>query len=213
MDEFYTPARLPGWIIASIFLVIGLIYATGGTSTSLRFLGFALLCVAVAIGWWLLFLRSRDRQAFEQARSLRERQEEERQHARVLHAQDLGRILVQSGTEFEATVRDVLNAQGYDLVRVGRAGDRGLDLEGRDPSGQPVIVQCKRYGPDNKVNSPAVQSFIGAIVNHGATSGIFVATSTFTRDAQRLVEQSRVPVQLIDGRAFTAMARDTSMRV
>ncbi len=125
----------------------------------------------------------------------------------------MGRILMQSGTEFEATVRDVLNAQGYALEVVGRAGDRGVDLQGYDPDGFPVIVQCKRYGPDSKVSSPAVQSFLGAIVNHGASSGIFVATSSFTRDAQRLAAEARVPIRLIDGVGFTALARQSSQRV
>lgn len=202
IEESSFPSRRKRWIIASILIVIGLLYLFTGTDSATRLFGFAALCFGSAIVWWILTLRSRDRDRVEQL-----------QRTRILDAQDLGRILVQSGAEFEASVLNVLNAHGYSLEGVGRAGDRGVDLQGYDLAGSPVIVQCKRYGPDNKVSSPAVQSFIGAIVNHGATSGIFVATSSFTRDARLLAQQSRVPVQLIDGATFTAMARDASQRL
>lgn len=81
-----------------------------------------------------------------------------------------------------------------------------MDLTGTDAAGSKVIVQCKRYGPDNKVGSPAVQSFIGTVVIQRASQGIFVTTSTYTRQARELEASSHVPVALIDGAELTRMA-------
>lgn len=131
---------------------------------------------------------------------------------RVEAAQHIGTLLTGSGQDFEFAVSEVLRAYGYDVEQVGRAGDKGVDLIGTDANGATVIVQCKRYGPDNKVGSPVIQSFMGAVVNHDAERGIFVTTSGYTRQARGLADSSRVNIELIDGEQFTRLARDAAMR-
>ncbi len=154
--------------------------------------------------------RERVRRAEAERERVRAQKAAEAERERVRHAEDLGRLLVGSGADFEQSVGSVLASQGYSLDRTGGAGDRGVDLRGTAPDGSLVIVQCKRYGPDNKVASRSVQSFIGAIVIEGAAAGIFVTTSAFTGEALLLAKQSRVPVCLIDGPTFTAMARSAA---
>jgi len=54
--------------------------------------------------------------------------------------------------------------------------------------------------PDNTVGRPTVQAFTGSFVGFGATKGVFVTTSVFSREAIEFA--SRIPqrVILIDGK-------------
>lgn len=184
--------RMAAIVVALVLLVVVL----SVVAQHLVAVGLGLIAAGLVV---ILYSRWRNRRYSQAEAAARQ--------AQVEHAQHLGQLLVGSGAEFEQAVHSVFAAQGYQLEMVGKAGDRGVDLRGVDPGGWPVIIQCKRYGPDNKVSSPAIQGFMGAVVNHGASSGIFITTSTFTRDARRYAEESRVPIWLLDGAAFTAMAR------
>lgn len=183
--------------LVAILVVFAVVVYVFQTTPGLGLLIFAVLPIIVLLG--MVWFRGRGRRAAE-----REAAEHARQ--RIETARHIGPLLTGSGPEFELAVADVLRAYGYDLQRVGGAGDRGVDLVGTDADGWKVVVQCKRYGPDNKVGSPAVQSFMGTIFNQDAEQGIFVTTSTYTRQARELVASSRADVLLIDGRQFTQMA-------
>ena len=53
-----------------------------------------------------------------------------------------------------------------------------------------MVVQCKRYAPDNLVGSPVIQSFIGMVkIHHKADLGIFVTTSGYTLPAMNLAKE------------------------
>lgn len=133
---------------------------------------------------------------------------------RVQQAQHLGVLLTVSGAEFEGIVADLFRALGYDNVeRIGGSGDLGIDLTATDPDGLIVIIQCKRYGRGQKVGSPAIQSLMGAVVNHGADRGIFVTTSSFTTPARQHAETARISISLIDGDAITRLAVQASADV
>lgn len=120
-------------------------------------------------------------------------------------------LLALSPGDFELAIGELFRSLGYQQLRqVGGAGDLGVDLEGFDPDGRPVIVQCKRYGLRNRIGSPAIQSFLGMIVHHGAERGIFVTTSGYTEPAMSLARNAAVPITLIDGAEIirlTAYAR------
>lgn len=194
--------RAIAWLIACVALFAGVVYVFQA-APGLGLLLFIVLPVTVmlGIGWF----RGRARRA-----ALRQAAEQAR--LRVETARHIGLLLTGSGLEFELAVADVLRAYGYDLRRMGGAGDRGVDLVGTDAEGWKVVVQCKRYGPDNKVGSPAVQSFMGTVFNQDAEQGIFVTTSTYTRQARELVASSRADVRLIDGTALTQMAAEAATR-
>jgi len=130
-----------------------------------------------------------------------------RRQARLREMRSLRGLLAMSPAEFEFAVGDLFRARGYeDIHRVGGSGDLGVDLIGRDPDGLAVIVQCKRYGRDNRVGSPAIQSFIGMAVHHRAEHGIVVTTSSYTLPATRLAADAPLPITLIDGVALVRLA-------
>lgn len=184
------------WLVVLVVLFVAVLVVFQSAPGVGLFL-FVVLPVAVLV--CVVWFRRRAHKAVE-------RDAAELARARVGTACHIGALLTGSGPDFELAVADVLRAYGYDLRRVGGSGDRGVDLTGTDAGGRKVIVQCKRYGPDNKVGSPAVQSFIGTVVNQGADRGIFVTTSTYTRQAHEQAISSRIAVFLVDGAQFTKMA-------
>jgi restriction system protein len=62
-----------------------------------------------------------------------------------------------------------------------------------------VYVQAKRYGPGTSVGRPDVQGFVGSLVGLGATKGVFVTTSSFSRQALDFVQHLSQRIILIDG--------------
>lgn len=120
----------------------------------------------------------------------------------------LQRILKLSPTEFEVFTGDILRALGYsDVRRVGGAGDMGVDVTATSPDGQRTVVQCKRYAPDRPVGSQPIQNFIGMMnVVHHADAGIFVTTSSFSKQAHELARRYKDRIQLIEGRYLLQLA-------
>jgi restriction system protein len=105
---------------------------------------------------------------------------------------------------FEQVVLDLLHTMGYgtdrsDLQRVGGSGDGGIDgIISLDRLGlEKVYVQAKRW--KNTVGSPEIQGFMGALQLQGAAKGIFLTTSSFTRDAREAAVRARGSIVLVDG--------------
>jgi len=129
-------------------------------------------------------------------------------------ADDLLHRLLQEPPElFEKAVVDVLVAMGYGRGRdgagqvLGRAGDGGIDgIINEDALGlDAVYVQAKRYAPENTVGRPAIQQFVGSLTGEGASKGVFVTTSAFSRDASDYAARVQQRVILIDGRRFARL--------
>ncbi|MCH7489586.1 MAG: restriction endonuclease [Gemmatimonadetes bacterium] len=125
-----------------------------------------LLAVAVRLVWW--FVR--------------------RGRRRIRHLEDL---LALTPAQFEEAIAALFRRMGYRSVeRTGKAGDLAADIRCTDKAGRSLVVQCKRYAPENRVGSRDIQTFIGmATVHHKAEQGIFVTTSTFTEPARDLAEE------------------------
>lgn len=68
-----------------------------------------------------------------------------------------------------------------------------------------VYVQAKRYGSESTVGRPEVQAFVGSLVGLGATRGVFVTTSSFSRQATDFVRHLTQRVILIDGEQLTGL--------
>ena len=107
---------------------------------------------------------------------------------------------------FEQAVVDVLNRMGYGGTeqrgrRLGGSGDGGVDgVIDQDALGlSQIYVQAKRYGDGNTVQRPEIQGFVGALAGKGASQGVFVTTSLFSKGALDYVEQIPNRVVLIDG--------------
>ena len=107
---------------------------------------------------------------------------------------------------FEQAVVDVLNKMGYGGTeqrgrRLGGAGDGGVDgVIDQDALGlSQIYVQAKRYADGNTVQRPEIQGFVGALAGKGASQGVFVTTSLFSKGAREYVEQIPTRIVLIDG--------------
>ena len=119
---------------------------------------------------------------------------------------------------FEKLVLDLLHAMGYgtsrsDLKQVGGSGDGGIDgIISLDRLGlEKVYVQAKRW--KNPVGSPEIQGFMGALQIQSASKGVFITTSTFTKDAKQAATKSRGSVVLVDGDQLSALMMDHGVGV
>ena len=67
-----------------------------------------------------------------------------------------------------------------------------------------MVIQAKRYQPDNVIGREKLQQFIGAMHGQGATKGVFITTSRFAATAVEYVKRSaNLKVILIDGERLT----------
>jgi len=108
-------------------------------------------------------------------------------------------------TFFENLVIELLVKMGYGGSRkeaaqiVGKSGDAGIDgLIKEDKLGLDTIyVQAKRW--ENVVGRPDIQRFAGALLAKKAKKGIFITTSSFTKEAKDYAEGIEAKIILIDG--------------
>jgi restriction system protein len=112
---------------------------------------------------------------------------------------------------FEQLVIDLLVRMGYGGNReeaakaIGRSGDEGIDgVIDEDRLGLDTIyVQAKRWS--SSVGRPEIQRFAGALQGQRAHKGVFITTSSFTRDATEYAGRIGTRVILIDGRRLAAL--------
>jgi hypothetical protein len=117
----------------------------------------------------------------------------------------LDSILASSPFEFEKLIGRLFESLGFEAKVTQQSGDGGIDVEATyngDNTGKLLwqgryLIQCKRYNPKNRVLSPEVQRFKGAIQIEGAARGIFVRTSSFSRGAKKYAQA--VGITLIGG--------------
>ncbi|WP_346879070.1 restriction endonuclease [Clostridium sp. UBA7791] len=108
---------------------------------------------------------------------------------------------------FEKVVIELLIKMGYGGSReeAGRAtkktGDEGIDgIINEDRLGlDSIYIQAKRW-KDTVVGRPEIQKFSGALDTPGASKGIFITTSTFSKEAREYVKVINTKnIVLIDG--------------
>ncbi len=120
-------------------------------------------------------------------------------HEELTPGWTLDRLYALTPSEFEQVVAKMLERSDYAQVEVvGGSGDLCADIKAIGDQGELVVVQCKRYAAKRRVSSGEMQQFVGMIaVYHHANKGIYVTTSSYTKDARKLGEQSGI--ELIDG--------------
>ena len=107
---------------------------------------------------------------------------------------------------FERLVLDLLLKMGYgDFEDAGQTtsatNDGGIDgIISQDRLGlDKIAIQAKRY-TENVIGRPILQSFAGALLGMGLTKGVFITTSSFTKNAIEYAQnQSNLTIILIDG--------------
>lgn len=128
-----------------------------------------------------------------------------KQYRQELEADLLQTLKSCSPSMFERIVVDVLVRMGYGGNRqdagqaIGRSGDGGIDgLIKEDRLGLDTIyIQAKKW--EGTVSRPEVQKFAGALQGMRAKKGIFISTSSFTKEANEYVSHLESKIILIDG--------------
>lgn len=120
---------------------------------------------------------------------------------------------------FEQLVVDVLRAMGYggpaeDSARVvGGTGDEGIDgVIREDRLGLEMIyLQAKRW--QSVVGRPEIQRFAGALQGQRARKGVFITTSSFTREAEAYARSIQTTIVLVDGAQLAELMIDHGVGV
>lgn len=120
---------------------------------------------------------------------------------------------------FERLVIDLLVAMGYGGSRqdagraIGKSGDGGIDgIIKEDKLGLDVIyVQAKRW--EGTVGRPEIQKFAGALQGQRASKGVFITTSSYTREAREFVSLISTKIILIEGNQLASMMIDHNVGV
>ena len=97
---------------------------------------------------------------------------------------------------------------------IGRSGDEGIDgIIKEDPLGLDVIyLQAKRY-EGTTVGRPDIQKFAGALQGQRAKKGIFITTSSYSREARDFVSKIETKIILIDGAMLAKLMFDHGVGV
>jgi restriction system protein len=116
---------------------------------------------------------------------------------------------------FERLVKRILRESGFYQVEVtGKTGDGGIDGKGifriAGFISFTVLFQCKRYR-DNSITSSDIRDFRGALQGR-ADKGLFITTSTFTRDAVKEASRDGAPpIDLIDGEGLIEKLKELQL--
>lgn len=120
---------------------------------------------------------------------------------------------------FEKIVVELLVKMGYggSIAEAGKAtrysNDEGIDgIIKEDKLGLDVIyIQAKRW--EGIVGRPELHKFVGALAGQGAKKGIFITTSSFTKDAEQYTPKNETKIVLIDGEKLAQYMIDYNLGV
>ena len=96
---------------------------------------------------------------------------------------------------------------------IGGRGDEGIDgIIKEDRLGLDIIyIQAKKW--DNTVGRPEIQKFAGALQGQRARKGIFITTSSFSREAYEYASRIESKIVLIDGDTLAQLMIDNNLGV
>lgn len=120
---------------------------------------------------------------------------------------------------FEQLVVELLVKMGYGgsykeaASIVGKSGDGGIDgIIKEDKLGLDAIyIQAKRW--DAVIGRPEIQKFAGALLGQKAHKGIFITTSSFTKEAFDYAKGLDAKLVLIDGAKLTSLMIENGLGV
>ena len=138
----------------------------------------------------------------------------------TLASELLSKIKSATPSFFERLVVDLLVKMGYGGTRsgagkaLGRSGDGGIDgIIKEDRLGLDVIyIQAKRWA-EAPVGRPEIQKFVGALTGQRARKGVFMTTSTFTKEALDFASNNEFKIILIDGPTLADLMIDFGVGV
>jgi len=143
------------------------------------------------------------------------------QKLKLALAQDLLTLVKDCTPDFfERLVVKLLVKMGYggsiqDAGKaIGRSGDEGIDgIIKEDRLGLDAIyIQAKKW--EGTVGRPEIQKFVGALAGQGAKKGVFITTSSFSKDAYEYAKNMKdTKVVLLDGEQLTQYMIDYNLGV
>ncbi|WP_223280671.1 restriction endonuclease [Virgibacillus halodenitrificans] len=120
-------------------------------------------------------------------------------------------------SKLESIIVELLMSMGYgDGEITGKTNDGGIDgIIKEDKLGlENIYLQAKRYDKDNTIGSEQVRSFSGALDDMGATKGVFITTSDFTKGARDYTERLQSKkIVLINGEKLAKLMIDYNIGV
>lgn len=133
----------------------------------------------------------------------------------------LGHVRRAAPSFFERLVVELLVRMGYGGSlkdageAVGRSGDGGIDgIIKEDRLGLDAIyIQAKRFGDGNPVGAKDVRDFVGSLVGKKASKGVFITSSSFTKDAKHYIKTIGHNVILIDAEMLANLMIDFGVGV
>ena len=134
----------------------------------------------------------------------------------------LERLRQVSPKRFEFIVMDLLVAMGYGGGRkrsffevTQYSNDGGIDgILKEDALGlDKVGVQAKRYHAGNAIGRDTIASFSGSLGPLGTKKGVFITTSSFTKEAIKQAERDDRKIILIDGEQLAQLMLDYGIGV
>ena len=120
---------------------------------------------------------------------------------------------------FERLVVDLLVHMGYGGNRsdagkaIGRSGDGGIDgIINEDKLGLEVIyIQAKKW--ESTVGRPEIHKFAGALMGQSAKKGVFITTSSYSKEAVEFANSVGTKIVLIDGNLLAKLMVDYDVGV
>ena len=137
----------------------------------------------------------------------------------TLESEILSSVKEASPSFFERVVVDLLVKMGYGGNRrdagraLGKSGDGGIDgIINEDRLGLDVIyIQAKRW--EGAVGRPEIQKFAGALQGQRARKGVFITTSSFTKEAREYASVIESKIILIDGEHLSKLMAEHNVGV
>ena len=108
---------------------------------------------------------------------------------------------------FDLLVGEIFRRQGYEIEMSGGVGSDGANDLTLRKSDEVILIQCRHWN-SWKVSAPSLEEFYGTVMAAGATSGIFVTSGEYTREARTFAEDK--PIRLIDRTEFEQLIEEIS---
>lgn len=124
----------------------------------------------------------------------------EYEKAEALLVYHRNQIINMSPREFEFFVADIFKDLGFDvkITKATRDGGRDIIATKADPIPYTLLVECKHWGENHKVDVSVVRSVFGVQVATQANQSVIVTSSKFTRDARQFAEEQKNLMALWD---------------
>lgn len=93
--------------------------------------------------------------------------------------------------DFELFVADILEKLGFSvkITQVTRDGGKDIIATKAYPIPYTLIIECKHWGENHKVDVSVVRSVYGVQMAMQANQSVIVTSSRFTRDAREFAEE------------------------